>query len=364
MVSLIRKILKIMGWVLLTFVVIISGFLLFMMLTEYNPDQPFKTEIMGRATETAKAKRDFTLLSWNIGYGGMGAEMDFFYDGGKQVIPEKSYFERCFNGITTFIRERDTVDLFLLQELDVRSKRACFANEPDSVSRVLPGYCHAFAMNYNCRFVPVPLFRPMGYVKGGLATWSRMAPETAIGIPFKTNFPWPERLFSLKRCFLLMRFGLGNGRELVVVNTHNSAFDESGDLRRKEVALLSQYMTQEYARGNFVIAGGDWNSNPQGFDPTLVTSGDKVVKLQVPVDTALFPGWHFIYDPVRPGNRFADMPYIKGETRTTLIDFFIASPNLEIREVKTLDCGFAFTDHEPVVVRIHIPDETLLTHED
>lgn len=42
------------------------------------------------------------------------------------------------------------------------------------------------------------------------------------------------------------------------------------------------------------------------------------------------------------------MPYTKGVNYTLVIDGFIVSDNVTVKEVENIDTGFEFTDHNPV----------------
>jgi hypothetical protein len=117
---------------------------------------------------------------------------------------------------------------------------------------------------------------------------------------------------------------------------------------------LDSTMKAEYQAGNYVVAGGDWNSNPRGFSTSSVITGDLVTRIDPPVESGFLPGWQFVFDPARPSNRFADIPYRKGVTRTTIIDFFVVSPNIEIKHITTIPAGFACSDHEPVVMGVRL----------
>jgi endonuclease/exonuclease/phosphatase family metal-dependent hydrolase len=298
--------------------------------------------------------REFTLLTWNIGYGGLGSEMDFFYEGGKRVRPEKAEFQNYLNGIREFIRAQDTADFILLQETDLRAKRSYYVNEPEEIGDDLKRHCYSIGENYDSRFVPFPLDDPMGPVKSGIVTFSRIFPVKAERIGFGTKFSWPKQLFFLQRCFLVFRFHTGSGKELVLINTHNSTFDKGGELRKEELEKLRTFMNGEYMKGNFVIAGGDWNNNPVGFSPAKISSGDGVKTIDPPIPSSYLPGWKFVFDPANPTNRDVDGPYRKGRTNTTIIDFFILSPNVELLSVKTFATGFQFSDHQPVMMRVRI----------
>ena len=330
------------------------GFVGFLMLTEFSPPTHVFPPAGGSGRVMNPSAREFTFVTWNIGYAGLGRKMDFFYDGGKSVRPEQEECERCFAGIKNQVMAAGSGDFIFLQEVDERAKRSWYTNEVEDLAALLPDFSMTYAENYRCRFVPVPLQEPMGSVSGGLATFSTFRPFKVEVQYFDAFFPWPKRLVFLKRCFILQRFGLDNGRELVVINTHNSAFDYSGVLRKRELAVLDSAMRSEYQRGNYVVAGGDWNINPRGFHPSSVITGDRATTVDPPAEPDVLSGWQFAFDPSRPSNRNVDMPYVKGVTGTTIIDFFVVSPNIEVSSVAAIPMGFAYSDHEPVVMRIRL----------
>jgi endonuclease/exonuclease/phosphatase family metal-dependent hydrolase len=203
-----------------------------------------------------------------------------------------------------------------------------------------------FAKNYDVRFVPQPFLGPMGQVTSGLMSLLRWQPTQAQRLAYPGSFPFLLRLFFLKRCALVTRTPW-QGKELVLINTHNSAFDD-GLLKRQEMAFLRELLLEEHAKGNFVIVGGDWNQLPPGKTHSP-GSGQETMA----IDPAFpGPGWHWVADLSRDSNRSVKAPYIPGQTATTTLDFFLLSPNLQALEIKTLMLGFAHSDHNPVRVRI------------
>ena len=345
-------------WVIGTFaggaILSLLGLIGFLMLTEFAPPKFVIPAIKGTGVKFNPAQRDFTFFTWNIGYAGLGCKEDFFYDGGKNVIPEESRFNHYFDGIKKQVKSSDTIDFMMLQEIDSYAKRSWYNDEVDVVGKTLPSFSMVYVPNYDCRFVPMPLKQPMGRVVAGLATFSKSRPAETGAQYYDAYFPWPTRLVFLKRCYVLLRFGLDNGKDLVVINTHNSAFDSTGMLRKRELFILDFVMKSEYQRGNYVIAGGDWNSNPPGFNISSLISGDLATVVDPPIESDFLPGWQFVFDSCKPSNRFADMPYKKRVTKTTIIDFFVVSPNIEVTHVATIPMGFTFSDHEPVVMGVRL----------
>jgi len=347
-----KLIIKVFAFILSMTVLTVAGFLLFLRITEYKPVPAERLTVKGTGEKLPEGQRNFTFFTWNIGYGGLGKEMDFFYDGGTQTRPDKIKFHDYIQGIEKTIRQNDTTDFIFLQEIDVRSKRSYFMDEKSTIFNILPNHCSSFAGNYNCRYVPFPFKDPMGKVVSGLATISKFQPSIAERISFPTDFSWPKHLFFLKRCFLVTRYPLTGGKQLVVINTHNSTYDDEGILRKTELSTLHKFMTIEFSKGNYVIAGGDWNNNPRGFDPKKINTGDAVKIIEPLIDTSFLPGWRFVFDTLSPTNRDVSIPYSKGKTKTTIIDFFIVSPNIEIQFIKTLVNNFEYSDHNPVIMKI------------
>ncbi|MEI7498915.1 MAG: endonuclease/exonuclease/phosphatase family protein [Bacteroidota bacterium] len=349
---------KIIVWLLGIFiglpVLLAVSFICYLSFTAFSPVLKSKMKIDGNGSPFDQSKREFTFFTWNIGYAGLGREMDFFYDGGKLSRPSKAQFREYFQGIQKGIKASEGTDFIFLQELDVFSKRAWYQNEYMGVSALLTKYFHVFALNYDCRFVPLPLSDPMGRVKGGLATFSSVQPDAATVQYYESNFPWPTQLVMLKRCYMLFRFRLDNGKELIIVNLHNSAYDSTGALRQRELFILDSVLTSEYRQGNYVIAGGDWNNNPNGFNIEAIHQGDRATTIDPPIPDKFFKDWSFVYDSLTPSNRFTDIPYEKGVTRTTIIDFFVVSPNVETKNIRTVPMGFKYSDHEPVVMGVRL----------
>ena len=119
-----KKLLK--GILILILIVIIAfgGFLGFLTVTEYKPADVEALELRMLDVEADPVPSEgLTLLSWNIGYAGLGKEQDFFMDGGTHARPGSTELvNRYLNGIAGSIADSGT-DLVLLQEVDTDSAR-------------------------------------------------------------------------------------------------------------------------------------------------------------------------------------------------------------------------------------------------
>lgn len=343
-------------------VLVVASFLGYLSYTDYKPAPRIQEKISGKGIAIPKNVRTFSLLSWNVGYCGLGKEMDFFYDGGKQVRPLFDDYQRYLNGILTSLSRLDTMDFIMLQEVDKDSKRSYNTDQEEIFSGEIKDFCFSFATNYEVKFIPFPILSPMSKVLGGQLSMSRFQAVEATRIASPSNFSWPKRLFFLDRCFLLSRFPLGGDTSLVVINIHNSAWTEGAELRKAEMNLLKKTILQEFSKGNFVVVGGDWNQNPPGFNPPGFARGDKVWLMKPPLDKDFLPeNWQWAFDASYPSNRDISAAYDKGKTLTTVIDFFLLSPNIKLKEVKTLDNGFENSDHNPVYLSFSLEKDSLIS---
>jgi endonuclease/exonuclease/phosphatase family metal-dependent hydrolase len=340
-------------------VLFFGGLILYGTITDYNPPPGMYQEAPALAGGVASEKIDSVLnfFNWNIGYSGLGKEMDFFYDGGKTVRAPKEYLDVYFKGIQHTIAAHDSIDFYLIQEIDIESKRSYWMNEYDSLHTLLKDFHSAFGLNYNVKYVPLPFTNGLGKVYSGVATYSKYKPQIAKRFQYPGKFPWPTRIFFLDRCFLTQRYKLKNGKELVVVNTHNSAYDETGEIKKGEMEFLKGYILKLYEAGNYVIVGGDFNQCPPGFDTKKFMVADYQAFIPPALETGWMPGgWQFCFDETVPTNRHLDTP-LDANTFKTVIDYYLISPNVELLSVKTIDLGFAYSDHQPVVMQVKLKNE-------
>jgi len=344
-----KTIFKFLLTLIIVIVTLLAGLLVWLSVTEFKPAavEAVAVESRGEAVETGK---ELSLFCWNIGYSGLGAAQDFFMDGGKNVRPEsKDIVYGYLDGITQTIKEADA-DIILLQEVDQNSRRSYHVNQRE----LLSGYysSNSYALNYSCPFVPIP-FPPMGQVNSGLLTLTDgLAISSAQRIALTCPFSWPVRIANLKRCLLVSYIPVkGSDKMLVLVNLHLEAYTDS-EGREAQTKQFLDLITAEYEKGNYVIAGGDFNQ----FFP-----GSRIVYPKVSTDwdaqeldpSRLPAGWTMAYDLSVPTCRALNQPYNPSNPTTQYfsIDGLILSPNVKMLEVKTIDKGFENSDHNPVQLR-------------
>lgn len=342
-----KKILKYSTIVICLPVVYIALAIVYGTITRYKPD-PIETISEIGDGFYINDSSIYSALIWNIGYAGLGANMDFFYDGGTKVRDNKDNTQRNLFFITEFLQQNDSIDFILLQEVDEKSKRSYHLNMVEHLNLALPEHFPFFAYNYKASFVPIPVLQPMGRVNSGLLTFSKYVPVKTTRNSFPGNFGWPKNIFMLNRCYLVNHFQTETGKDFIIVNTHNSAYDD-GSLRSQQNDALIDFLKSENS-ASFVV-GGDWNQCPDNFDPKSLKGCVFDSVNYVVIDEAYKKNdWRFYFDNSVPTNRRVKTSYNKGVTPTTLIDYFLVSEQINVLSCETIDLGFAYSDHQPVII--------------
>jgi endonuclease/exonuclease/phosphatase family metal-dependent hydrolase len=352
---------KLFKSVLILIVVLVLGFIgliVYAVISDYKPEEK---EVISQSDNPSLLKDSLTitLMTWNIGYAGLDKDMDFFYDGGTKVItPEKNCRENI-SGISDFLKRNDSIDFIFIQEIDRNSRRSYRIDQYQRLSEILSGYEHSFAKNYDVFFVPMPPTNPMGKVLSGIATYSKFIPESSTRYSLPGHYGFPIQLFQLDRCFMVNRYRIENGKELVLINTHNEAFDKAGNIRKAQMERLREFVLNEYNAGNYVVTGGDWNQYPPDFKPAF--TGNKGFSGLIGnfnlmgIESNYMPGdWKWIYDPATPSFRTVMKAYDPATTPTSICDIFLISPNIESISAKCQHLGFTNSDHNPVIIKVKL----------
>jgi len=340
------KILLILLLVVLAAAILLIGYLT---LTEYRPEEQ-QTLAAPAGKSELTLERPLTIFSYNTGYAGLDRSMDFFMDGGKQVHPEnEQQVSDNLKHMTTLMKNHPA-DIYLLQEVDVDSRRSFRMDQTVYYQNALR-MDSVFACNYKCDFVPFPL--PMiGKVESGLLTMTNAVTNEASRTQLPVPFSWPIRTANLKRCLLTTRFPLkGSNKELVLINLHLEAYDD-GEGKLAQTKMLSEILQKEYQKGNYVIAGGDFN---QAFPETLKRFPlDKDAGWQpgLLTEDMLPEGFRYVYDDKTATCRLLDKPYDPETSQLYVIDGYIVSDNVKVKEVSTVETGFAPSDHQPVKLTV------------
>ena len=101
-----KKPIKIILIVLAVIVGLFAALLIWLTATQLNVKTETAVVTHGNNSTAAFAPGDeVSILSWNVGYAGLGEESDFFMDGGKQTrAPSKAIVEKNMDGIVATVQ--------------------------------------------------------------------------------------------------------------------------------------------------------------------------------------------------------------------------------------------------------------------
>lgn len=361
--SLLRRVFMVLGCVV---AVVLIGFVAlvgFLTATEYKPTQTEKLTVVktgnGEGTKPVTAGQDLTYMTWNVGYGALGDNADFFMDGGTSVYTATK--ERVEENVAAISSEITSVDpdYLFLQEADRNSSRSYGIDEVPQMAASLESYC--FAYNFKVAYVPYPV-PPVGRVESGIITASDYALGDAMRYSLPISFSWPVSLANLKRCLLITRTpvvdaqGADTDHDLVSVNLHLEAFD-SGAGKVAQTKMLAKILQKEAAAGNYVVAGGDFNQSFSSTDISAYSAQEGKWTPGILDESAFERDLQFLQDTGTPSGRSLDQAY-EGADKSTfqyyMIDGFIVSSNIEVKSIQTQDLGFKNSDHNPVVMQLSL----------
>ena len=268
--KIVKRLLAVVGVIILAFVLVVGGYVIYLMVTYDRIVDRQPVEIANNETTTLlSAGRDYTAVTYNIGFGAYTPDYTFFMDEGimkdgtktvgeHSVAVSEESVRACTAGAIQVTQDLNP-DFVLLQEVDVDSTRSYNVNQKEAFESAFPTMGAAFAVNFHSAYLAYPPNEPHGIVNAGLQSLSSTKVDSAERRSYPVSNDFPTKFFDLDRCFLVERLPVDNGKELVLINSHMSAYDEGGLIRAQQLDLLTGVMKAEAEAGNYVIAGGDWN---------------------------------------------------------------------------------------------------------
>ena len=355
-----RKIAYIVGAVVLLCLLVVGGYALYLQL-QYSriPDHTALT-VENPQTDVLRTGETYTAVTWNVGFGAYDQDFSFFMDSGVMAdgtpvrgkqsrAGSRERVEANIGGAVETLTEL-APDFVLLQEVDEDSTRSYGINERQQFQAAFPDKSAVYACNFHSAYLFYPVYEPHGIVNGGLLTLSSYGVEEAVRRSYPVDESFPTKFFDLDRCFAVQRLPVDGGKELVLINSHMSAYDEGGLVRQAQMELLCQVLEEEYRRGNYVIVGGDYN-HVLGDTLGAFPAEQQIPQWVYTFDDSMLPEGAGVVcadnDHQVPTCRSCDIPYTKGVNYTSVLDGFLVSDNVQARAVN-IDTDFAYSDHNPV----------------
>ena len=363
-----RKFLKIVAGIIVVIAVIVAAYLAYMVLTYSRIPDNQQLDVENNQEAVLECDKSYSALTYNIGFGAYTDDYTFFMDTGMMEdgtptqgenswAVSKESVQECISADISLINGLGT-DFVLLQEVDTDSTRSYHVDQAAAFKEAFSDKAAVQAVDYHSSFLFYPITQPHGFANSSLLTLSSAQVDSA------TRYSYPvaddlSKFLDLDRCFSACRIPVANGHELVLINSHMSAYDEGGTIRKQQLETIGAFLSSEYEKGNYVIMGGDFNH-------ALCESVEMYEsKQQVPEWVAVFSDDDLPdnFSVVRAENledvptcRGADIPYEKGVDYTTTVDGFIVSSNVKAT-AQNIDNAFKYSDHNPVKLSFTLKED-------
>lgn len=341
-----------------TLILTVGIYVIYLQANYYRIEDYARMEIDRPVDEALKRDGRYSIATYNIGFGAYQSDYTFFMDEGKMKdgTPTVGKHSRALSKEAAIANVSGSIgwmealqaDIMLFQEVDVDSTRSYHIDQKRMIEDAFEDYSGVYSSNFHSGYLAYPLHEMHGKVEAGTLTLSKYRIEEAIRrqLPVSTSFI--SKFFDLDRCFTINRMPVED-RELVVINLHLSAYDEGGVFRAKQVELLNAVLSEEYRKGNYVIAGGDFNHDIADSSEYFPSQQQIPGWLAFLSEEDLADGFSFAdAGNNAPTCRGADIPYEKDVTYTCVVDGFIVSDNISVKNVCNVDHQFLYSDHNPV----------------
>ena len=361
----VKRILKIVGIAIAVIVVVLIGYIIYLYASYHRIEDNKKLKVESRieqskASEKLSTGKEYSALTYNIGFGAYTPDFSFFMDGGKYSwAKSKDSVKETIKGAGELVASKDP-DFALVQEIDLDATRSYHVNEYSILKEIIPAYNCVFAQNYDSAFLFYPFTQPHGKSKAGLALFSKYPITGSMrrSFPISTSF---TKFFDLDRCYSISRVPVDNGKELVIFELHMSAYGNSDAIREGQIRMLSEDMQKEYEAGNYVICGGDFNHDLKAADTQDDSAEPESWAYPFP-RSELPEHFSFCLDQLSEDEknnlwnsaRNADMEYVPGKTYTVTLDGFIISDNVECTKYENVNTGYSYSDHDPVYMEFQL----------
>lgn len=360
--------------------VLVAGSYVLYVVIDYNRlDDNITLEVNSNATkEEVETNSLLTVTTLNYGFGAYSDEYSFFMDSGYLEDGTKvhgkygkaiSYDDALANtkGCINIASSLES-DFYLFQEIDLDSDRCYHINQNEYILEEFTTFDSTFAINFHSAYLFYPFNDPHGKTTAGLSTLSSYKIESATRKRYTISDGF-DKYLDLDRCFSVNRIKTDNDKELVLINSHMSAYDEGGVIRNKQLNELNLFMLEEVNKGNYVVCGGDFNHDLLSNNPLYPQFNKEnfpfkeMIKQPKPDwinymfsedgETILDDEFSVYGGANEPSCRGCEIPWTRGYNFVTPVDGFITSSNVEVIDVVTTkvgENGFEFSDHQPVTL--------------
>ncbi|MEM6300314.1 MAG: endonuclease/exonuclease/phosphatase family protein [Pseudomonadota bacterium] len=350
-----NKILKVLVGVVLSLAVM---FLMAVYLTTFHPDPVESVNVYpGDDTPVLAAGQTVKILSWNVQFMAGNDNNHFFYDDGPDPWPDADTVAAVTRRVADFIAAEDP-DLVMLQEVDDEATRTHMQDQTELLRQYLPQYAaYTETFYWKAAYLPHPAINGRVGMKLVVLSKFKINEATRYALSAITSDDVLTRQFNLKRAMLQVQLPIDDGRELILIDTHLSAFAQGSNTMEVQVGQVLERLAALPEETPWVL-GGDFNLLPNDDALTSYTElrssyneqGTELYPLisrypSIPSLTAIEENPESSYTYMSPQDP------LRQPDRT--IDYIFYSPLLAVNRGEVLR-GDAkpLSDHLPVLIEI------------
>ena len=353
-----KTILKIFVGAVALVVLIAAVYVAYVFLSYHRIGDNLRLDVDNVSSDMPQPGVVYSLTTFNVGYGAYSVDYSFFMDGGEY---SRAYSEsevlKNIDGAIGIINDINP-DFALFQEVDTDSTRSYHVDEYSIIRDGFSDHSSVFAENYDSPYLFYPVTDPIGKSASGIVTMSKYSVSSSLrrSLPLESGF---RKLLDLDRCYSMTTIPVSNGKDLVLINVHLSAFTADVSIGEAQLEMLFEDAQAEYDAGNYVVIGGDFNKDLMGNSPELFGTTREIPTWAAPINGSLIPDVFTIVRPeneedITPTLRSTETAYVEGESFVTVLDGFIVSDNVEVLYEEHIQADFIYSDHNPVLLQFKL----------
>ena len=222
--------------IITTLALVVGGYVLYMQHQYYRIPDHLKLPIGNNQAATLTTGKVYTATTYHVGFGAYNHQCSFFMDAGELksgtktrgkygTARSKAVVLTDTKGVEK-VMQAQQADFMLFQEIDTNSTRSKHVNQVRMVENKFHGYGYVFANNFHSAFLMWPLTDPHGSVQSGLLKLSRYHIGSATQRQYPVTNSFISKFTDLDRCFAVTTIFVTNGKQLLLINSHMSAYDK------------------------------------------------------------------------------------------------------------------------------------------
>ncbi len=283
-----KRIQKTLTIVVAALILLLTGYVVYVKTSVTRIEDNLTLQVEKGAEVGIGEDTSFSILTYNVGMGIYSRDFGFFMDGGKEgrAFSKEEVVKNTDGAIS--VMEELSPDFLFVEETGKDCTCAYHVDQLAALTKAFGEYDIVYAQDWDSPYFMYPIFKPFGKAVAGLTVLSKYGIEssTRISLPLEDSF---TNFVDLDRCYVKSVIPTENGHDLVLYCIHASAYTSTAETANRQIELLMADMTDEYEKGNYVLAGGDWNRTVDGDPEKLYGVSTEGYSWVTPIDASVIP---------------------------------------------------------------------------